>query len=309
MTIDAATTLGPVELIVGDLDAQAAFYRDAIGLRELGRDGDTVELGVRRATRRSSRSSVDPDAPPRPRGTTGLFHLALARPVARRARAGAAPGHRRRVVGSPEPPTTSSRRRSTSTTPRGTGSRSTATGRARSGATIDGELEMATLPLDLQGVLGGAAGPARPAAAWRRGRDRATCTSRSRTIPAAEAFYVGGARLRARRRAVYPGRAVRLGRRLPPPRRAQHVGRAGEHRPRRRVPAGFAGSRSSCPTTLRSSAVVAALAAAGVESRRTATALDRHRPVRESRACSRSVVSARVSSTAARACRSYWFAA
>ena len=46
VSIDPATSVGDVVLTVADADAQAAFYRDAIGLRELRRDGETVELGA-----------------------------------------------------------------------------------------------------------------------------------------------------------------------------------------------------------------------------------------------------------------------
>ena len=77
MTIDPATSLGPVTLTVGDLDAQAAFYGQAIGLRETGRDGDTVELGAPEADAPLIRLLGRPDAPPRPPRTSGLFHLAV----------------------------------------------------------------------------------------------------------------------------------------------------------------------------------------------------------------------------------------
>lgn len=77
MTIDPATSVGTVELTVGGLDAQVTFYRDTIGLREIRRTSDVVELGA------ASDGAVlvtlvhRPDAPPRPPRTTGLFHLAL----------------------------------------------------------------------------------------------------------------------------------------------------------------------------------------------------------------------------------------
>ena len=51
MTIDPATSLANVELVVGDLDAQAGFYRDAIGLRELRRGGGVVGAGSARRRR------------------------------------------------------------------------------------------------------------------------------------------------------------------------------------------------------------------------------------------------------------------
>ena len=48
--IDPATTLGDVVLTVADLDAEAAFYRDAIGLREIRRANRRLSSSVLRAT-------------------------------------------------------------------------------------------------------------------------------------------------------------------------------------------------------------------------------------------------------------------
>lgn len=77
LTIDPDTSIGNVELTVGDLDAQAAFYREAIGLREVSRTGDTVELGAAGDGVPLVTLVHRPDAPARPPRTTGLFHLAL----------------------------------------------------------------------------------------------------------------------------------------------------------------------------------------------------------------------------------------
>jgi catechol 2,3-dioxygenase len=67
--------MGAVRLTVADLDRARDFYRDAIGLTELSPENGTVRLGA------DDRSVVelvgDPDAPSRPRGTSGLFHLAI----------------------------------------------------------------------------------------------------------------------------------------------------------------------------------------------------------------------------------------
>ena len=177
MTIDPATSLGAVTLTVADLDAQAAFYRDAIGLREIRRDGDTVELGAPGGDAPLVTLVGRPDAPPRPPRTTGLFHLALLVPsraeLARslhRVTRGRAPVHGRlrpsRLRGALP-------RRSR----RATGSRSTATARARSGRYDDGQLQMATLPLDLDGVL------ASVARGRRRRRDGGRHADRPRPPP------------------------------------------------------------------------------------------------------------------------------
>ncbi len=74
--IDPDTSLGAVALTVADLDRTRAFYERALGLRVLERSGNTVELGVEPA-RTLVELVGDPDAPPRPRHSTGLFHLAL----------------------------------------------------------------------------------------------------------------------------------------------------------------------------------------------------------------------------------------
>ena len=66
--------IGRVRLVVGDLEGSVAFYERAIGLRVLERDGDVVQLG---ADAPLVELAGDPDAPPRPPGSTGLFHLAL----------------------------------------------------------------------------------------------------------------------------------------------------------------------------------------------------------------------------------------
>jgi len=78
-SIDRATSMGAVALTVADLEGARDFYRDAIGLTELAGEGDPVRLGA------GSQSIVelvgDPDASPRPRGTSGLFHLAILVPT------------------------------------------------------------------------------------------------------------------------------------------------------------------------------------------------------------------------------------
>jgi catechol 2,3-dioxygenase len=74
--IDPATSLGTVELIVGDLDGMATFYEQAIGLTPISRTASGARLG-------SADGGVlielagRPDAPLRPRRSTGLFHTAF----------------------------------------------------------------------------------------------------------------------------------------------------------------------------------------------------------------------------------------
>jgi catechol 2,3-dioxygenase len=74
-TIDPRTTLGTVRLVVADLSTATRFYEQALGLRQLRRDGDIVALGVDGAA--LVELTGRPDAPRRPAPSTGLFHLAI----------------------------------------------------------------------------------------------------------------------------------------------------------------------------------------------------------------------------------------
>ena len=75
-SIDPATSIGAVALTVADLDRAREFYQRAIGLRTLADADGEVRLGVD-----GEASLIElfarPEAPPRPRGTIGLFHLAI----------------------------------------------------------------------------------------------------------------------------------------------------------------------------------------------------------------------------------------
>jgi len=70
-----ATSMGPVTLLVGDLDGMTAFYRDAVTLQQLTVAGDTVALG------RAGRPLVVLQQSPALRhaapGSAGLYHTAL----------------------------------------------------------------------------------------------------------------------------------------------------------------------------------------------------------------------------------------
>jgi catechol 2,3-dioxygenase len=72
-------SIGAVRLNVADLERAQRFYAQAIGLRALEREPDLVRLGVN-----GNAALVElagrPDAPGRPPGTTGLFHLAILLP-------------------------------------------------------------------------------------------------------------------------------------------------------------------------------------------------------------------------------------
>ena len=78
--LPADAHLGAIRLRVGDLDRTRRFYEEAVGLAPLSSDDGVAALGTE-----SGRPLVelegDPDAPPRPPHTTGLFHLALLVPT------------------------------------------------------------------------------------------------------------------------------------------------------------------------------------------------------------------------------------
>jgi catechol 2,3-dioxygenase len=75
--IDPRTRIGAVRLAVRDLDAVRGFYERSIGLRELeGSEAQVARLGADGGPALVELESA-PDAPPRPPGTTGLFHLAI----------------------------------------------------------------------------------------------------------------------------------------------------------------------------------------------------------------------------------------
>jgi catechol 2,3-dioxygenase len=145
-----------VTLTVADLDAQTAFYRNAIGLCELRRTGNVVELGERDGDGPLVVLVGDRGAPPRPPRTTGLFHLALLVPS--RAELGRSI-HRVNAAGW----------RFTGASdhlvsealylddPEGNGIEIYRDRDREDWSHAGGELQMATLPLDIEGVLGSAA--------------------------------------------------------------------------------------------------------------------------------------------------------
>jgi len=69
------TAIGAVSLTVRDLDRSLEFYERTIGLRLLARDGATARLGAGDAP--LVELVGEPEAPPRPRRSTGLFHFAI----------------------------------------------------------------------------------------------------------------------------------------------------------------------------------------------------------------------------------------
>jgi catechol 2,3-dioxygenase len=150
-SIDPGTSMGAVRLTVADLEGVRGFYRDAIGLSELDSGNGRVRLGA--GDEPVVELVGEPDAPPRPRGTSGLFHLAilvpsrpdLARALQRVAEAGW------RLSGASDHLVSEALYLSD---PEGNGIE-LYRDRARDQWPVrDGVLQMDTLPLDLDGVLG-----------------------------------------------------------------------------------------------------------------------------------------------------------
>jgi catechol 2,3-dioxygenase len=73
-SIAPGTTIGAVRLTIADLDEVGSFYRDAIGLTEIRAPGDALVLG---AGSPLIELVGEPGATPRLPGTSGLFHLAI----------------------------------------------------------------------------------------------------------------------------------------------------------------------------------------------------------------------------------------
>jgi catechol 2,3-dioxygenase len=189
VTIDPATSLGAVALTVADVDAQTAFYREAIGLREIRRDGNTVELGAPSGDTPLVTLIGRPDAPPRPPRTTGLFHLALLVPsradLARALNRVTVAGHR--FTGLSDHLVSEALYLDD---PEGNGIEIYRDRPRQEWTYAGGQLEMATLPLDLDGVLASAtAGDIGDGMA--EGTRIGHVHLQVAAISAAESFYVG----------------------------------------------------------------------------------------------------------------------
>lgn len=186
--LPAETRIGAVSLAVGDLDTVVSFYERALGLQTLERDSGRARLGA------GGEALVElvsaPDAPARPHGTTGLFHLAIL--VEDRTALAAA---LRRVAGADWRFTGASDHLVSEALylrdPEGNGIEIYRDRPRADWPRSNGELQMDSLALDLESLLaepapedGGAAGMP---AATRIGHVHLNVAD----IPASEAFYVG----------------------------------------------------------------------------------------------------------------------
>ena len=191
--LDPATELGSIRLAVADLDAMRAFYERTVGLRALaaggsGADGATAALGADE-TRPLVELVHAPDAPPRRPGTTGLFHLALlvpSRPHLARAI--------KRVIDSGWRFTGASDHLVSEAVylrdPEGNGIEIYRDRRRAEWRRNGDEIEMATIPLDLDGVMGELPEDGE-AAAMAPGTKLGHVHLNVADIPAAERFYAG----------------------------------------------------------------------------------------------------------------------
>jgi catechol 2,3-dioxygenase len=190
VSIDPRTSIGAVRLAVADLDDVADFYREAIGLRPLEPEqSEIVRLGTGEDAAPLVELVGDPSAPPRPRHTTGLYHLAilvptradLARALQRVADAGW------RLTGASDHLVSEALYLSD---PEGNGIEIYRDRPREQWRYRDGAIQMSTEPLDLDGVLGELsredAGAGMPAGT-RMGHVHLNVAD----LTAAEAFYSG----------------------------------------------------------------------------------------------------------------------
>ncbi len=179
---------GAVSLNVADLERVQAFYQETIGLHPIGRDTEVLRLGADGST---LVGLIDiPDGPRRPPRTTGLFHLAillesrleLARALSRVARSGWS------LTGASDHLVSEALYLND---PEGNGIELYRDRPREDWPFTDGQLEMSTLPLDLNDVavelVGTDPGPGGVEAGARIGHLHLNVADLDR----AEAFYCG----------------------------------------------------------------------------------------------------------------------
>src|SRR5215218_6160275 len=146
------TAIGKVRLRVADVDALAAFYERVVGLRDVERDGELVRLGPEGGDPLVELVSA-PGAPAAPSFSTGLFHLAILVPdrveLARSLQRAASAGWR--LTGASDHLVSEALYLRD---PEGNGIEIYRDRPRDQWGHDGGELRMATLPLDLEDVLG-----------------------------------------------------------------------------------------------------------------------------------------------------------
>lgn len=179
------TRLGAVHLRVRDLHRQLAFYEDVLGFHLLAEDAATAALGTTEG-RPLVVLHVEPTAPRRPEGTTGLLHLALRLPT--RADLGAlvrrVQNLGRSFEGFGDHNVSEAAYLSD---PEGNGVEIYADRSRDVWRGVDGEVFMTTEPLDVPGLLVAASGPA---SLLPEGTTVGHIHLRVSSLADAEAFYV-----------------------------------------------------------------------------------------------------------------------
>ena len=190
-SIDPRTTVGPVRLTVADLPRSRDFYENTIGLQSRELDGGALALG-QAAGPDLVELAADASAPPFDPRRTGLFHMAILLPSRRDL---AVTLHR---LAERRWPLTGASDHLVSEAlylrdPDGNGieiyrDRPRDDWRHR----LDGEVEMATLPLDLDDILGELSGPDDNAERMPDGTTIGHVHLQVSDLAQSEAFYAGG---------------------------------------------------------------------------------------------------------------------
>jgi len=181
------TTVGKVRLRVADLDDLATFYERVVGLEALERSADVARLGAADGEPLIELVGA-PDAPPAPSFSTGLFHLAILVPdraeLARSLQRVAAAGWR--LTGASDHLVSEAFYLQD---PEGNGIEIYRDRPREEWRRNGDELAMATLPLDLESVLGELDPSERAASGMPSGTTMGHVHLQVADIPAAEAFY------------------------------------------------------------------------------------------------------------------------
>lgn len=196
-----SAAIGAVRLDVAELEASREFYETAIGLEVLKRSDELVRLGA--GDQVLVELAGRPQGSPRPPGTTGLFHLAILVPdrleLARALRRALESGGR--LSGASDHLVSEALYLSD---PEGNGIEIYRDRPREEWGRVGGEIEMATLPLDLEDLVGELSGGESPSPAMppetRIGHVHLQVSDLSRT----EAFYAGALGLDVTVRS-YPG--------------------------------------------------------------------------------------------------------
>ena len=200
--IPPETHIGKVRLRVADIDALTTFYERVVGLDAVERDGDAVRLGPQGGEPLIELVSA-PGAPAAPSFSTGLFHLAILLPdrveLARALQRVASTGWR--LTGASDHLVSEALYLRD---PEGNGIEIYRDRPRDQWNRDNGELRMATLPLDLQDILDELGDGERTANGMAAGTTMGHVHLQVADIPAAEGFYTGALGLDVMVRS-YPG--------------------------------------------------------------------------------------------------------